>query len=168
MNDKIEELLICLQNTEYKPRYGSALKILYSESVGIARELILHYLGSYHSELEGKIYAYEQIIAKSNFAPFLPSFEEKQRVLDEVVKMNDRLQDEIMEWQKVDKQYYNLQKEINHLLIYLNTILELDNDLISKDIQDALLETLIMNGFADEEDKLKLAENKKGKLESDT
>ncbi len=77
--EKIQELLKSLFNLEYQwrsDRSSYASKVVNKEGKVVVEEVIRKFLNENRDEkigvLEAKVFMYEQIISKSNFAPMLP------------------------------------------------------------------------------------------------
>lgn len=83
--DKINELLDNLFNKTITKTYSSSsdsyeVKIIEEEGRAIVEQIIRQYLNENREErigvLEAKVYAYEKMIANSNFAPILENDKE--------------------------------------------------------------------------------------------
>ena len=73
---KIDELIEQIRNLTYRTRDGYELRVINAEHVTKVEQIIRQWLLDNHDaefgELNAKLGIYEQIIAKSNFAPLLP------------------------------------------------------------------------------------------------
>lgn len=71
----LEELLNKLKNLTYRTRDGYEINVINTVNFNHVEQLIRQYaLDNHDSEygkLQGKLWAYEQIISKSNFAPMI-------------------------------------------------------------------------------------------------
>lgn len=72
---KIDELIEQIRNLTYRTRDGYELRVINAEHVTKVEQIIRQWLLDNHDaelgELKAKLGIYEQIIAKSNFAPLL-------------------------------------------------------------------------------------------------
>lgn len=89
----LEELLHKLKTLKYKSDlFGKTTEfnVLNNENFGMVENLIREYALDNHDsemgELKAKLYVYEQIIAKSNFAPFVDDIRQKPQkdILDKI------------------------------------------------------------------------------------
>lgn len=82
MDGMLDTLLIMLQKVEYKSEYSGSnfmIKAINEKHMPLIKAAVIEwydmYFGSEYArkigELEAKVYAYERIIANSNFAPIL-------------------------------------------------------------------------------------------------
>ena len=71
----LDELLDKLKNLKYRTSDGYELDVINKNEFNRVEQLIRQYVldnhDSEYGELQGKLWAYEQIIQKSNFAPFV-------------------------------------------------------------------------------------------------
>ena len=71
----IDELLDKLKNLTYRTSDGYELDVINKNQFNRVEQLIRQYVldnhDSEYGKLQGKLWAYEQIIQKSNFAPFV-------------------------------------------------------------------------------------------------
>ena len=85
----VDDLLQDLKNLRTKKRYsdGSSyvIETIDSDNFGLVENLIREFLLDHHDseigEMQGKIFAYEEIIKKSNFAPFVDNSELRENVV---------------------------------------------------------------------------------------
>ena len=77
----LDELLDKLKNLKYRTSDGYELDVINKNEFNRVEQLIRQYVldnhDSEYGELQGKLWAYEQIIQKSNFAPFVVNSESK-------------------------------------------------------------------------------------------
>jgi hypothetical protein len=85
----VDDLLQDLKNLRTKKRYsdGSSyvIETIDSDNFGLVENLIREFLLDHHDseigEMQGKIFAYEEIIKKSNFAPFVDNSQLRENVV---------------------------------------------------------------------------------------
>ncbi len=88
----LDELLDSLKNLTYRTRDGYEINVINTVNFSRVEQLIRQYAldnhDSEYGELQGKLWAYEQIIQKSNFAPFVNSEPKTNYTTPECIESN--------------------------------------------------------------------------------
>ena len=86
VDDLLQELKVLRTKKRYSDGSSYVIDAIDSDNFGLVENLIREFLLDHHDseigEMQGKIFAYEEIIKKSNFAPFLPDYQTQPYSLD--------------------------------------------------------------------------------------
>ena len=85
VDDLLQELKVLRTKKRYSDGSSYVIDAIDSDNFGLVENLIREFLLDHHDseigEMQGKIFAYEEIIKKSNFAPFVDSSQLRENVV---------------------------------------------------------------------------------------
>lgn len=91
VDDLLQELKVLRTKKRYSDGSSYMIDAIDSDSFGLVENLIREFLLDHHDneigEMQGKIFAYEQIIKKSNFAPFV----DNSQLIENVVHLQNAI-----------------------------------------------------------------------------